>query len=104
MEPIDNSVIEAARKGADLYRPSDGEDPSSQAADVIQQWLNAYTELETLERELLDVLATRMPGMSAEARREAEETNVPLILSQIERFRHRRGFWQKRKEALKVSN
>jgi hypothetical protein len=34
------------------------------------------------------------------ARREAENTNLPVLASQAERFRHRLDYWVKRKIAL----
>jgi hypothetical protein len=92
--------VEAARKGADLERPIEGEDPSAHSPDVVRRWLRAYAELESLESELLDLLAARAARMSKEARREAEETNLPVLLSQFVRFRKRRDYWQQREREL----
>jgi hypothetical protein len=102
VEHVDGPEIEAARKGADPHRTIDGEDPAAQAPDVIRQWLKAYSELRELEADLLDLLAERLPRMSDAARREAEETNLPVIVSQLERFRHRQNFWRKRKDQLEA--
>jgi len=93
-------AIEAAQKGADLHRTIDGEDPDTKSPDSIRQWLKTYAELLALEADLLDMLAERLPGMSNGARREAEDTNLPVIVSQLERFRYRLDFWKKRKEEL----
>jgi len=38
-----------------------------------------------------------MPG---EAQREAEQTNLPVLASQVERFRHRLDYWSKRQREL----
>ena len=100
MEAAERPAIEAARKGADPYRPSDGEDTSAQSPDVARQWLKAYGELLELEADLLALLAERLPTMTAAARQEAEETNLPVLVSQLHRFRHRMDFWRRRKEQL----
>jgi hypothetical protein len=96
--------IEAARKGGDAERPMDGEDPSAQAPGVVRQWLRAYAELESLESELLDVLAARAAHMSKEAVQEAEETNLPVLLSQLERFRKRGDYWRQRAQELETGS
>ena len=38
--------------------------------------------------------------MPADAQREAEETNLPVLASQVERFRHRLHYWSKRRKEL----
>jgi hypothetical protein len=102
VERPDGPEVEAARKGADPHRTIDGEDPSAHSPFVVSQWLKAYSELLELESDLLDLLAARLPLLSDEARREAEDTNLPVIVSQLERFRHRRNFWRKRKDQLEI--
>jgi hypothetical protein len=92
--------IEAARKGGDPDRPIDGEDPSAHAPDIVRRWLRAYSELEGLEADLLDLLAARVARMSEEARHEAAETNLPVLISQLERFRRRRDYWQRRQREI----
>ena len=87
---------EAARKGGDAERPMEGEDPKAQAPESIRRWLRAYAELEALESELLDVLAARAANMGKDALHEAEETNLPVLLSQLERFRKRGEYWRQR--------
>jgi hypothetical protein len=100
MQADQSGAAEAARKGADPHRLMDGEDPGTQSAQTAHQWLKAYAELLELEADLLDTIAERMPGMSDEARHETEETNLPVIVTQIERFRHRLEFWRQRKQEL----
>jgi hypothetical protein len=100
VEAPERPAVEAAQKGADLDRRIDGEDPDTQSPDSIRQWLKTYAELLALEADLLDMLAERLPRMSNGARREAEETNLPVIVSQLERFRYRLDFWKKRRKEL----
>ena len=102
MQADQSRATEAARKGADPHRLMDGEDPGTQSAQSAHHWLKAYAELLELEADLLDMIAERMPGMSDEARHEAEETNLPVIVTQMERFRYRLEFWRQRKQELGV--
>jgi hypothetical protein len=95
-----SGATEAARKGADPHRLMEGEDPNTQSVEAAHQWLKAYAELLELEADLLDVVAERMATMSGDARHEAEETNLPVIVTQMERFRYRLEFWRQRKLEL----
>ena len=90
----------AAWKGADLERPIEVENPESGSLAEAQRWIAVYHHLVNLEQQLLDMLARLIPTMPAPARKEAEETNLPVLASQVERFRHRLAFWQKRRDEL----
>jgi hypothetical protein len=90
----------AAWEGADLERPIIGENPKSDSLEEARRWVSVYSHLLKLEEELLDVLAGVIPGMPDEAQREAEQTNLPVLASQAERFRHRLEFWSKRRGEL----
>jgi hypothetical protein len=92
----------AAWQGADLERPLTGEDPESQSLADAQRWIAVYHQLVSLEQELFDVLAGVVPGMAHEARQAAEDTNLPVLASQLERFRHRLAFWQRRRDELEA--
>jgi len=90
----------AAWEGADLDRPILGENPESDSLDEARRWVAVYSHLVKLEEELLDLLAGAIPKMPDAAQREAENTNLPVLASQVERFRHRLDYWIKRKTAL----
>jgi hypothetical protein len=90
----------AAWQGADLERPITGEDPASDSLKEAQSWVAVYHHLVNLEQELLDVLASMIPTMPDAAQREAEDTNLPVLASQAERFRHRLAYWQNRRDEL----
>lgn len=90
----------AAWEGADLDRPIDGEDPESESLDEARRWVSVYGSLVKLEQDLLDVLARMIPDMPDAAQREAEATNLPVLASQVERFRHRLEYWTKRRAEL----
>ena len=90
----------AAWEGADLDRPLRGEDPKSGSLAEARHWVVVYRHLVKLEQDLLDMLAQMIPTMPREAQREAEETNLPVLASQVERFRHRLDYWVKREREL----
>jgi hypothetical protein len=90
----------AAWEGADLGRPIQGENPESRSLEEAHRWIGVYHHLVNLEQELFDLLARMIPSMPSEAQKEAEQTNLPVLASQVERFRHRLDFWQKRRDEL----
>ena len=93
----------AAWEGADLERPIEGEDPESASSRDAQRWIAVYRHLVNLEQELFDVMARLIPSMPADAQKEAETTNLPVIASQVERFRHRLDFWMRRRDELDLN-
>ncbi len=90
----------AAWEGADLDRPILGENPESESLEDARRWVTVYSYLVKLEEELLDMLAGAIPLMPDAAQREAEQTNLPVLASQAERFRHRRDYWVQRRTEL----
>lgn len=63
-------------------------------------WLQVYTEILEMEEGVLRRINDLMATQSAQARREVELTNVPVIESQVERFRQRLGYWKARSVEL----
>lgn len=98
--PRESNAARAAWAGADLYRPIDGENPESQSQAEARRWVIVYRHLVNLEQHLFDALAGMIPSMPSEAQREAEKTNLPVLASQVERFRHRLDYWVKRQTDL----
>lgn len=93
-------AAQAASAGADMERPLAGEDPGSDSLGEAQRWVAVYQQLVELEQHLFDTLAFHIPTMPDSAQREAEETNLPVLTTQLERFRHRLAYWQKRRDEL----
>jgi hypothetical protein len=90
----------AAWEGADLERAIPGENPETDSLEEARHWIAVYSKLVELEQSLLDVLAQMIPSMPHDAQREAQETNLPVLASQVERFRHRLHYWSKRRSEL----
>ena len=59
-------------------------------------WSNIYTEILAMEEKVLRRIEQLMAAQSAQARREVELTNVPVVVAQAERFRRRLGYWKAR--------
>jgi hypothetical protein len=75
----------------------DGEGPLGRA--TLKQalyWFNIYTEILAMEEKVLRRIEQLMASQSAEARREVELTNLPVVVAQAERFRQRLGYWNAR--------
>ena len=89
--------IDAAVRGGDWSQAMDGEGPPAHA--TLKQalyWSHIYTEILAMEEEVLRRIEQLMASQSAEARREVERTNVPVVVAQAERFRQRLGYWKAR--------
>ncbi len=100
MASLKGEAADAAWEGADLERPIKGENPKTDSPNEARHWVAVYSNLVELEQNLLDLLARMIPNMPRDAQREAEETNLPVLVSQIERFRHRLRYWSKRRTEL----
>jgi hypothetical protein len=71
----------------------DEADPATATLEQALYWRNIYTEILAMEEAVLARIHQLMAGQTAEARREVELTNVPVVVSQVERFRVRQGIW-----------
>ena len=83
-----------------LMRHLESEDLATSSAEVARLWEDAYTELIELERKMLDRLHSVLPTLSAPARREAELTNLPMLVQHLQSFVYRRAWWRRRREEL----
>jgi hypothetical protein len=100
MASAKREAVGSAWERADLEQPITGEDPDTESLAVARRWIAVYHHLVSLEQELFDVLAKMIPSMPDEAQQEAERTNLPVLATQLERFRHRLEYWQKRRDEL----
>jgi len=89
--------VDAALRGGDWDQPMNGEGPIGDA--TIKQalyWRQIYSEILTMEEQVLVRIRQLMLTQSDEGRREVELTNVPVVVAQAERFRQRLGYWEAR--------
>lgn len=93
--------IEAAVRGGDWTQAMDGEGVPGHAtiAQAIY-WSQIYAEILGMEEKVLRRIRQLMAKLSADARREVELTNVPVVVAQVEKFRRRLGYWEARVQEL----
>jgi hypothetical protein len=89
-------IVAAIRGGDDSVGMDDEADPATASLEQALFWTNIYTEIVTMEEAVLERIHQLMEGQSPQAQREVELTNVPVVVSQVERFRARRGIWEAR--------
>jgi hypothetical protein len=89
--------IAAAIRGGDTEQGMETEaDPLTGTLEQAIYWRKIYSEIVEMEEGVLARIHELMAGQSPEARREAELSNVPVVLAQLARFKRRRVYWDKR--------
>jgi hypothetical protein len=86
-------IVAATRGGDNSLGMDDEIDPATATLEQALYWRNIYTEILAMEEAVLARIRQLMSSQSPEARREVELTNVPVVVSQVERFRVRHGIW-----------
>ena len=85
----------AASRGGDTDQLMDGEaDLETASMEQAVFWTRVYHEILTMEEQVMARIQELMAKESALVRREVELTNVPVIASQVERFRQRHEYWE----------
>jgi hypothetical protein len=80
----------------DEERLARGEDPATSSPREARRWISVYTELVEMETTLIKSLKARIQSMSDEARQITEQTNLPELEKDADRFRSRLAFWRQR--------
>ena len=79
----------------------DGEaDPRTASMEEALYWSQIYREILAMEEKVMERIQELMSKQSAEARKEVELTNVPVVAAHAERFRQRLAFWTARVREL----
>jgi hypothetical protein len=89
-------IVAATRGGDDSVGMDDEADPAAASLEQALFWRNIYTEIVVMEEKVLERIHQLMADQSPQAQREVELTNVPVVVSQVERFRSRRRIWENR--------
>lgn len=99
----DRPEMAAASRGADPDQPMDGEaDPTTASMEQALFWAKVYSEILAMEEKVLARVHELMAVQTATVRREVELTNVPVIASQVERFRQRHEHWDRKVRELQL--
>jgi hypothetical protein len=86
-------IVAAIRGGNNSIGMDDEADPETASLEQALFWRKIYTEILAMEEAVLARIHQLMASQTPEARREVELTNVPVVVSQVERFRVRYGIW-----------
>lgn len=96
----DRPGIVAAARGGDASVGMDGQaDPTTASLEQALFWRNIYTEILAMEEAVLERIQQLMAGQTPQARREAELTDVSVVVSQVARIRSRWQVWESRVQA-----
>jgi hypothetical protein len=93
----------AARRGGDPNQLMDGEaDLGTASMEQALFWTKVYGEIVAMEEKVMARVQELMAAESPTVRREVQLTNVPVIASQVERFRQRHEYWDLRVKELQL--
>ncbi len=92
-------IVAATRGGDDSLGMENEVDPATASLEQALFWRGIYSEILDMEESVLSRIRQLMAQQSPQARREVELTNVPVVVSQVERFRYRWEIWDSRVEA-----
>jgi hypothetical protein len=93
----------AASRGGDPDQLMDGEaDLGTASIEQALFWTKVYGEILVMEEKVMARVQELMSAESPTVRREVELTNVPVIASQVERFRQRHVYWDLKVKELRL--
>lgn len=75
---------------------TDETDLGSASLEEAMFWTKVYSEILAMEEQVLSRIHELMALESAWVRREVEESNLPVIQAQVDRFRLRHDKWKSR--------
>jgi hypothetical protein len=93
----------AASRGGDPDQLMDGEaDLGTASIEQALFWTKVYSEILAMETKVMARVQELMAAESDTVRREVQLTNVPVIASQVERFRQRHEYWDLKVKSLQL--
>jgi hypothetical protein len=97
---MDANALDAAKKSVDQERLLPAEDPDTSLVEDAEHWVRVYDELVSGKREILRVVREKVGNVSADARREINQTDSVILEEELERFERRLSFWRARHREL----
>ena len=101
-QPDRPDIAAATRGGDDSLGMEDEVDPANASLEQALFWRGIYSEILEMEESVLARIRQLMAQQSPQARREVELTNVPVVVSQVERFRYRWEIWDSRVDGPRI--
>jgi hypothetical protein len=94
-------VEQALEKEFDQNRLLQGEDPESQDPEDIRHWIQVYQELVNFKERLIATAVESLhEAIDSEASREIASTDLVTLRAELQRFRARLDFWERKAAKL----
>ena len=91
-------VAAATQRAVDDDALLEGEDPASTDAEDMDHWISAYTELIAFKESLLNRGKSEIAEMSnPDSKQEAGEVDMTILGAELDRFRRRLRYWERRR-------
>jgi DNA-binding response OmpR family regulator len=91
---------EAAQAAVDQDRLLEGENPETSHPEDARRWLVVYGELLAYKESVLERSLQAVQQYAPESAAEIEQTDVPILTEERDRFRRRLDYWQGRVREL----
>ena len=95
-QPDRPDIAAATRGGDDSLGMEDEVESVNASLEQALFWRGIYSEILEMEESVLARIRQLMAHQSPQAQREVELTNIPVVVSQVERFRYRWEIWDSR--------
>ncbi|MBJ7599450.1 MAG: hypothetical protein DLM67_22835 [Candidatus Nephthysia bennettiae] len=97
---MQEDLKEAAHAAVDQDRLLEGENPETSHPEDARRWLVVYGELLAYKESVLERTLQAVERYAPEAAAELEQTDVPILREERDRFRRRLDYWQARVREL----
>jgi DNA-binding response OmpR family regulator len=97
---MQEDLKEAAQAAVDPDRLLEGENPETSHPEDARRWLVVYGELLAYKESVLERSLQAVQQYAPESSAEIEQTDVPILMEERDRFRRRLDYWQGRVREL----
>ena len=89
-------VEQVAAAALDRERLLEGENPETEHVEDARRWLAVYSELLAYKEGVMTRTRRALGALAPESAEEIEQTDLPILAEELERFRRRLRFWQRK--------
>jgi DNA-binding response OmpR family regulator len=91
-----DEVRKIAQAAVDHERLLEGENPDTQHPEDARRWLAVYSELLAYKEGVIARTQHAVQQLAPESAAEIEQTDIPILSEERDRFRRRLHYWQRR--------
>jgi DNA-binding response OmpR family regulator len=91
-----DEVREIAQAAVDHKRLLEGENPGTQHPEDARRWLAVYSELLAYKEGVIARTQRAVEQLAPESAAEIQQTDIPILSEERDRFRRRLHYWQRR--------